>query len=451
MYNVKINSKEVKPGDIFVAIKGYNVDGHDYIESAINNGATKIIATHGKYSVETIIVPDTLEYITNYLKETYKDILSEMSFVGLTGTNGKTTTCYLTYQYLNKLGIKTAYIGTLGFYLESFVHEISNTTPNIVDLYALIIKAYEDGYRHVVLEVSSHALDLNRVDGLHLDIAGFTNLTQDHLDYHKTIDNYLKAKLNILNISKKMVVNIDDEFSKYFITDSTLTFGFSNADFKVISSHDNEFGTTINFINKEKEYTVNTNLKGKFNIYNFMMCIAICSNYFAIEEIIFLSKEIYPPKGRCQIIPVKGGIAVVDYAHTPDAVLKIIQAFQERKKGRLITIVGCGGDRDPLKRPLMGNVASVNSDYTIFTSDNPRTEDPLLIMKDVISGVEVDNYEVIIDRKNAIEKALDLIKDNDVVLILGKGHEDYQIIGRDKIHFDDAEQVKNYIQELNKK
>ena len=202
----------------------------------------------------------------------------------------------------------------------------------------------------------------------------------------------------------------------------------------------------IRFATPEKEYEIETNLRSTFNVYNYLTALSLINNLgYSIEDILKVTPEIYPPKGRCEIIKVKEGEAVIDYAHTPDAVEKIIDAFTENKKGRVITIVGCGGDRDPKKRPIMGNIATEKSDYVILTSDNPRTEDPQAIMNDILAGVHTDNYEVELDRPTAIAKALDMIEKNDVVLILGKGHEDYQIIGHEKIHLDDAEQVQNYI------
>lgn len=454
MIKIKIDSRKIEKGDTFVAIKGNTVDGHDYIDKAIELGASKIVIEKDveiNSNVEKLLVKDTNEWLTNYIADTYSKEINEMNIIGITGTNGKTTTAYLTYQMLNKLNSKTAYIGTIGFYMPDMdMIELPNTTPNILDLYELLLQAKENNCKNVVMEVSSHALDMKRVKGIEFKVSAFTNLTQDHLDYHETMENYLNSKKLILNQTKGVfIANDDDRYSKEFVFDNKLTLGLNAKDYKIISYVDEGYKTLIKFINKEKEYEVETNLKSNFNVYNYLTTLAIVNNLgYTIEEIIEVTKDVYPPKGRCEQIKVKNGIAVIDYAHTPDAVEKIVKAFNENKKGKVITIVGCGGDRDPKKRPIMGNIASLYSDYVIFTSDNPRTEDPKKIMEDILKGVDKDNYEVELDRREAIKKALDLINDNDVVLILGKGHEDYQIIGREKVHLDDSEEVRKYIENL---
>ena len=450
MINIKTNSRKVKPGDTFVAIKGFTVDGHDYIEDAIKAGATKIVCEHGSYSVETLVVPSTKEWIQKYIVDNYKDEVNKLRIIGVTGTNGKTTTCFLTYQALKKLGVNAAYMGTIGFYYGDTKYELNNTTPEILDLYSYFIEALEHGVTDVVMEVSSHSLCEKRVEGLEFSEVAFTNLTEDHLDYHKTMENYLNAKLLILKQIKKdgvVIVNNDDDYGKYFEVGNYKTLGYSGDNYKILDYSQTDKGTLISFMVDGKKYEIETNLRSKFNVYNYLTCLALLNNLgFSIEEIAEVTKSIYPPKGRCEQISVNGGEAVIDYAHTPDAVDKIISAFLENKKGKVITIVGCGGDRDPLKRPIMGNIASEKSDYVIFTSDNPRTEDPKAILEDIIKGVRKDNYEVEIDRPTAIRKGLDMIGKNDVLLILGKGHEDYQIIGHTKHHLDDAEEVRKYLE-----
>ena len=450
MINIKTNSRKVKPGDTFVAIKGFTVDGHDYIEDAIKAGATKIVCKHGSYSVETLVVPSTKEWVQKYIVDNYKEEVNKLRIIGVTGTNGKTTTCFLTYQALKKLGVNAAYMGTIGFYYGDTKYELNNTTPEILDLYSYFIEALDHGVTDVVMEVSSHSLCEKRVEGLEFSEVAFTNLTEDHLDYHKTMENYLNAKLLILKQIKKdgvVIVNNDDDYGKYFEVGNYKTLGYSGNNYKILDYSQTDKGTLISFMVDGKSYEVETNLRSKFNVYNYLTCLALLNNLgFSIDEIAEVTKSIYPPKGRCEQIAVNGGEAVIDYAHTPDAVDKIISAFLESKKGKVITIVGCGGDRDPLKRPIMGNIASEKSDYVIFTSDNPRTEDPKAILDDIIKGVRKDNYEVEIDRPTAIRKGLDMIGKNDVLLILGKGHEDYQIIGHTKHHLDDAEEVRKYLE-----
>ncbi len=447
MINVKIDSRKVKKGDIFVAIKGSGVDGHDFIEQAIQNGAEKIVCEHGNYEVETLVVNSSEEWVKNYISEIYSEEVNQLNIMGVTGTNGKTTTCYLTYQILNKLGIKTAYIGTIGFYCNGESRELPNTTPNIVDLYGLLLEAKDKGCTNVIMEVSSHSLILERVKGLRFKVAAFTNLTEDHLDFHKTMDNYFEAKNLILKqLEGSYIVNVDDEYGKKISYDKIVSLGYNGKNIKILDFADNLNGTKIKFAYNGKEYEIDTNLKSNFNVYNYLTALAIITEMGVnINDVLEITKEIYPPRGRCEQIKVNNGIAVVDYAHTPDAVLKIIKAFSENKKGRVITLVGCGGDRDPLKRPIMGKIAVENSDFVVLTSDNPRTEDPQKIMADILEGVKTDNYVVVLDRREAIVRALDMMEDNDIVLLLGKGHEDYQILGREKVHFDDKEEVEKYL------
>ena len=271
MINIKIDSRKIKPGDTFVAIPGNNVDGHDYVNKAIELGATKVVIEHDMdVSVEKIIVEDSNEWLTNYISNTYKNEVNKMNIIGITGTNGKTTSAYLTYQMLNKLGSKTAYIGTIGFYMpDEDIVELPNTTPNILDLYDLFLEAKEKGCKNVIMEVSSHALHQRRVEGLNFKVAAFTNLTQDHLDYHKTMDDYLAAKQLILKqLDGPMIINSDDESaskwsSKY---NNILDYGYKAKDYKINTYEEINNGTLINFTYNDKTYKVETNLKSRFNL-----------------------------------------------------------------------------------------------------------------------------------------------------------------------------------------
>lgn len=449
MLNIKTDSRKVVKGDTFIALKGNTVDGHDFIDSAIKNGAEKIICEHGKYDVDTINVSDTHEYLKNYLVNNYSKEFEDLKLIGVTGTSGKTTTCFLTYQILNKLGIKTCYIGTIGCYIDNDVVELSNTTPDILELYNLLLTAKEKGCKVIVMEVSSHSLAEERIKGLKFDVCAFTNLSQDHLDYHKTMEEYCKCKAKIVNYLKdkgKIIVNVDDEYSKYFICDKSLSLGINGSNYKIKEFHMENTHTDILFNVNNDSYEVRTNLIGKFNVYNYLTSLALINNLgISVNDIINVTDSINAPVGRAQIIKVGTSIAVIDYAHKPDAVSKIIPLFREVTKGKIITIIGCGGDRDPKKRPVMGNIATSLSDYVILTNDNPRTEDEKLIMKDILEGITTNNYEVIYDRKDAIKKGISMLKDNDCLLILGKGHEDYQIIGRTKIHLSDYEEVTKNI------
>ena len=453
MFKYETNSRLIKPGQTFVAIKGYTVDGHDYIEDAIKNGATAVIAQKEvKCDVPVTVVENSAEYYQKLLVKEYKDEFKDLKLIGITGTNGKTTSAYLTYQMLLALGKKAAYIGTIGFMCGDYFKELPNTSPEILTTYKLLEKAKEMECEYVVMEVSNFALDQKRIEGLEFVAGAFTNLTEDHLDYHKTMENYLKAKLLLTDYIKNdgvLLVNKDDEASKKFIErfKNTKTFGYGNADYDILSDDIYPDHTDIIFKVNEKEYKVTTNLTSKFNVYNYFTMFSILHELgFEINELIEKTKYLKAPKGRCETYKVKDGFAVVDYAHTPDAVLKTVTAYKELAKARVITLVGCGGDRDPMKRPIMGEIASNYSDYVIFTNDNPRTEDPENIMKDILKGVKKDNYEVCLDRREAIKKALDMIEKDDIVLLLGKGHEDYQILGHTKVHLDDSEEILKYIE-----
>ena len=449
MIKFETNSKLVKKGQIFIAIKGNTVDGHDFIEEAINNGAIKVIGEKElNLSIPYEKVENTKEYLKKVLVNEYADTINNLKLIGVTGTNGKTTSCYLTYQMLQKLGKKAAYLGTIGYYQNDTFIELNNTTPDILTLYKLLLDSVDNNVEYLVMEVSSHALSFERIAGLKFTCGAFTNLTEDHLDYHKTMEAYLSEKLKLVNYLKNdatLLLNSDDIVSEKFkIFKNNLTYGL-NGDYKIENFEILPDHTNLKFSFKDKNYNVTTNLTSKFNIYNYLTCVSILNNLgFSIDDILNITSEIYPPKGRCETYKVGNGYAIVDYAHTPDAVEKVILAYTELKKNRIITVIGCGGDRDLIKRPIMGNIATTLSDYVIFTNDNPRTEYPVKIMNDITKDNHSTNYEIIYDRKNAIIKGIDMMKKDDILLVLGKGHEDYQIIGREKIHFDDAEVIKSY-------
>ena len=451
MINIKTNSKEIKTGDTFIAIKNVNRDGHDYINEAIKNGASKIICEHGNYEVETIIVPDTKKYYEEYLYENYYPIIKDMKLIGLTGTNGKTTTCYLIYNMLNDLGIKCAYIGTIGFYYGNVKRELNNTTPDIDTIYKLLLEAHDNNCEYVVMEVSSHALSLNRIYGLQFDAVGFTNLTQDHLDFHKTLDEYMKAKQKLFTLTRNCkiaVINGDDPSYQNFVKEENNNIIISSKKGDVLIS-DIDFtnlGTDFSFSYQNHLYRTHINMVGRYNIYNYLTALMILTNLgINIDDLLKLNEKLSAPLGRMQMIKYNTNSIFVDYAHTPDAVENVLKTSNEFKKGKIITIIGCGGDRDRTKRPIMGHIAELNSDYVIFTNDNPRTEDEKQIMNDIIEGTTKNNHEIIYNRKEAIEKGIDLLNENDTLLILGKGHEDYQIIGTTKHHFSDQETVCEYI------
>ena len=429
--NIKDDSRKVVKGDIFVALKKIN-DGHKYVIDAIKNGASKVVVEEGDYDAETIKVADTHKYLVDYLYDNYYNKIKDLKLIGMTGTNGKTTTCFLLYQALNKLGIKCAYIGTIGFYLDKKIKPLNNTTPDILEIYELLLECVDNNIEYVVMECSSHALDMHRLDKLEFKYGIFSNLTIDHLDYHKTIENYIKAKQKLFDqVTIKTLVNSDDEYKDYFIRDNTITYGI-NGDYKLSDIDLNKRTFKVNNI------TYKTNLIGKHNIYNLLVVIALLSELKLDTKVV---EDLTCPPGRMDIVKKDDNLIIIDYAHTPDAVSKIINSVKELKHNKIITIIGCGGDRDSSKRPIMSNIACSNSDYVIFTNDNPRCENPNNIISDMLHNLDKFNYEIILNREKAIIKGIQMLEKNDILLVLGKGHENYQIINGVKYHFDDKETV----------
>ncbi len=444
---LKTDSRLVEKGDTFIAIKNVNTDGHDFIESAIKNGAVKIICEHGNYSVETQIVPSTRKYLEDYLYNNYYPKFKDMKLIGVTGTNGKTTTCYLVYQMLNKLGIKCAYIGTIGFYYGNHKEELNNTTPDIDILYKMFTEASINDCKCMVMEVSSHALDMNRIHGLLFDEVAFTNLTQDHLDYHKTIENYANAKKKLFyktRNDKVAIINGDDPMFETFINpeNNNIIVGKNSNDVKIIDVKLSHLGTNFSFSYDSNIYNVSIDMVGLYNVYNYLTAVMLVNKLgFSIEDILNITPDIKAPSGRMELIKYNTNSIFIDYAHTPDAVINVLKNANMYKKGKIITVIGCGGDRDRTKRPIMADETLKYSDYAIFTNDNPRTEDEKQIMDDMTSHLKSNNFEIIYDRADAIKKAIEMLSENDILMLLGKGHETYQIIGKEKIHFSDKEEV----------
>jgi len=440
---IKSDSRRIKKGDIFVALPGIKSDGHDYIEDAIKNGASKIIASYGNYSVDTMIVDDTKEYLNNCLVQHYSKYISEMTIIGITGTNGKTTISYLIYQALNKMGIKCSMIGTLGFYLDKKICSLSNTCPDVALMYELLMDSYNSGYKYVVVEASSQGLEEERLFGLKFDYAVFTNLTHDHLDYHKTFENYVSAKQKLFKHLKpngKGIVNIDDDYSKHFISDNSITYGFNKCDFQLISYDDYLFSYMFN----NDVYNVSFNLIGKHNVYNMMACIIVLLNIgFSMSEILNTVKEINSPKGRMEIYNYLNNKIIIDYAHTPDAINSVLTSIHDYNK--LYVVFGCTGNRDREKRPIMTKLVLDNCDEAIITCDDLYDEDFLDIINDMLSEVDCDNYCICFDRCEAIKKGINLLNDNDILLILGKGHEEFLKVGNKLIPFNDTKVVLEFI------
>ncbi len=456
MINIKTDSRKVKPGDIFVALRGIVGDGHDFIPKAIENGASKIIAEEGEYCIDYEIVPDTREYLNNYLSSNYNKYLEQMHIIGITGTNGKTTSAYLIYDALNKSDKKCCYIGTIGYYMQSKVSDLPNTTPEVTEIYDMLINAYDNGYRYAVIEASSEGLLHRRLENVPFEFAIFTNLTQDHLNIHKTMENYAKCKQKLFNQIKpggKAIINYDDANKNLFLFNynTNITYGFTGGDYKITDYQMSIMGTSFTFCSNGVKQNIKVPLIGKYNIYNVLTVIIILYElgltYSSISDVLTL---VNAPSGRMDMIEYKNNRIIVDYAHTPDAVENVISTIKEVCDGHLYTVFGCTGDRDRTKRPIMTKIVTDLCDYAIITCDDTHNENPNQIVDDMLKGLVNSNYEVELDRKKAIIKGIDLLKTGDALLILGKGHEEVMIVKDNKrIPFNDKKVVLNYLQTKN--
>ena len=437
-----MNSKMIKPGDYFLV----NSQNKDYVKEAIENGAVKIISELGfNYDVETIVVNDVKKFIYDF----YYDEIKDLELIGITGTNGKTTTCYLIYQMLDMLGVKSCYIGTIGCYMEGRIIALNNTTPSIDVLYNILLDAKENNCKVAVMEVSSHALKQDRVYGLLFDAIGITNVTQDHMDYHKTLKDYVNSKKKIINMTRNKKICLLNKKSKHYKK------FISKENVNIILGKNIKINLIINGLNKtillvrdNKKRGFMIPLIGGFNAYNFLFAYYIIKGLgYDVDNLKKDFMMLKEPNGRMQKITYKNNVIFIDYAHTPDAVLKVLKTVKKIKNKGIITVIGCGGNRDKSKRPIMGKIACKYSSHVIFTNDNPRFEDEKEIMKDILKGAK-GKHEVIYDRYEAIKKAIELLNDNMILMILGKGHEDYQIIGDTKYYFSDIEITNSIIDNI---
>lgn len=450
MINIKSDSRKVKKGDIFIALRGISSDGHDYIDSAIKNGATKLIVEEGNYDIPYEIVDNTRDYLNKYLKDNYKKYLDEMTIIGITGTNGKTTSCYLIYQALNKLGRKCAYIGTIGYYLDKKVCNLPNTSPDICEIYDMIINAYDNDYKYIVMEVSSQGLGYNRFNGIEFNYALFTNLTEDHLDYHKTMENYAFAKQKLFKQCKGInIINVDDNYKDYFMLNNYITYGFNSSDYQIVEYKLKKGSSSFTIKHNNNLVDIKSPLIGKYNVYN-MLCAYIILDLlnFNKTDIVNTLSTIKSPDGRMNTVKYKDNTIIIDYAHTPDAMENVFNTVKELGANNVYTVFGCTGDRERTKRPVMLNLSLTNSKYTIVTSDDLHDEDFNHIVNDMIESPINNNYVICKDREEAIRKGIELLGSNDLLLILGKGHEEYIIVKDKKIPFNDYQEVNKILDEL---
>lgn len=458
---ISYNSKTTKKGDIFVCLVGEHTDGHEFAKSAIENGAAALLVERKVEGtkIPQIVVSSTRHKIADIADRFYSSPSKGINLIGITGTNGKTTVTHLIQKIFEENNQKCALIGTLGYKLSSSgeYRDAKHTTPQAPELQATLrmIKDVEK-IDNVVMEVSSHALEQNRVGGCRFNGAVFTNLTQDHLDYHITMDNYFKAKALLFEHLKEgdfAVINADDEFGDRFISVvpegvKVYTYGVrQQSDVMARNINFSLNGAEFTLVENAKEHKVNLHMNGMFSVYNVLAAVtAALAIGIDIETALKALQNVKGVAGRFEVV-VKKPLVIVDYAHTPDGLENVLKSAREitPEDGKLICLFGCGGDRDATKRPKMGAIAEKLADKIVITSDNPRTEDPQTIITDIIAGLKSVNTESVIvepDRGAAIALLKTIANNNDVVLIAGKGHEDYQILKDRTIHFDDREEAR---------
>lgn len=465
---IEHDSRKVEKGTLFVCIPGLHVDGHKFIPQAAAAGAAAILTTRADVEVPeglaVLLVKDLTAALDAIVPFFHDYPARSMRVIGITGTNGKTTTSYITRAILREAGYKVGLIGTIQIMMEDEVFPIHNTTPDVVELQHTLAIMRDKGMDYVVMEVSSHALDQNRVAGIEFDTAVFTNLTQDHLDYHKTLENYMLAKAKLFETvskdgvkqGKTAVVNIDDEAGKTMLEHAScrhLTYAINGeadlraTDVDVLASGAN---FTLNHASFGK-MALKLHITGIFNVYNVMSAVgAALAENIKPEIIEKVLQGFTSVPGRFELVKAGQDFSIiVDYAHTPDGVENVLRTAREIAKKKIIAVFGCGGDRDRTKRPIMGRLAAQLADVVIATSDNPRSEDPEFILSEVEAGVKEaigsKHHEKITDRREAIFRAVELAEKDDIVIILGKGHENYQILKDETIHFDDKEVAKEAV------
>lgn len=462
---IEVDSRRVKKGNLFLCVPGFTADGHDYAKSAIDNGAVALICERElPFNVPQIIVNNSRRAMAIISDLYYNRPSHNLKVIGVTGTNGKTTTTHLIEKILSDQGYLSGLIGTIKIRIGNQTFDVKNTTPEAIDLQRNLAQMVEVGSDYGIMEVSSHALDIGRVRGINYHIGVFTNLTQDHLDYHKTMDKYREAKgllfSHLGNIyhynpfdNKYAVLNVDDDASGYFqsITAAQIiTYGINHlADVMAKNISISSQGTSFSLESYKGNIDIHLKLIGKFNVYNALAAITTALiEGVSLEKIKNSLETVQGIDGRFEsVFEGQDYAVIVDYAHTPDSLKNLLDTINEFVEGKVYCVFGAGGDRDRSKRPLMGEIAMKHSDYVIVTSDNPRTEDPNQIISDILEGVnkvssDTSKYIAITDRKEAIKYAIGLAKAKDVILIAGKGHETYQVLKDKVIHFDDREIVR---------
>ena len=453
------DSRKVQSGWAFVCVNGALADGHNFVKSALENGAAVVVAERDVGVPCQVIVADTHKVYAEMCAAWFQNPVKSLKIIGVTGTNGKTSVTYMIKSILEHNGEKVGLIGTIQNMIGDQIIESKNTTPGVYELQELFAKMKSAGCKYVIMEVSSHALDQRRVEGLEFSVGIFTNLTQDHLDYHITMENYMLAKRKLFENSKISIVNFDDEYSEKItsgLSSEKVTYSAKSDDATYTAKNINyrTDGVDYEFVGFGTISRIKLSTGGRFSVYNSMCAViaAIKLGFSAASAAAALS-AINGVKGRAEVVPTgKDFTVIIDYAHTPDGLENILKTFKECKKNRLVVLFGCGGDRDKTKRPIMGKIATEYADFSIVTSDNPRTENPSAIIEDILAGItdKKASYKVIENRKEAIEYAIKTAQKDDVIVLAGKGHETYQILGRETIHFDEREVIAEVLSSLEK-
>lgn len=450
------DSRNSKDGSMFVAIKGFKSDGADYIGDAIERGAVAVLVDREisiDKDITLIKVQNTRKSLAKIASNYYGDPSKQLFLIGVTGTNGKTSVTYMIKSILESQNNKVGLIGTIQNMIGDKVYPTERTTPESLDLQRYLRLMVDEGVKYVVMEVSSHSLALNRVDECDFDIAVFTNLTQDHLDFHKTMDDYANAKAKLFRMAKTAcVINIDDDYSSFIIENSNakvVTYGIKDYAYIMAKDIKNDIkGAKYTVQIEDIKSDIALKIPGLFSVYNSLAAISVAFILGIPLQSVKMALKDVKIKGRFEVLDIDAPYnVVIDYAHTPDGLENLMKAFGEYDTGRKILLFGCGGDRDKGKRPKMGEVAGKYADFVIITSDNPRSEDPMQIISEIEMGIKNTNcpYKIIENRKEAIKYALSIAKDNDIVILAGKGHETYQVLKDRVIDFDEREIVKEIL------
>lgn len=454
---VSYDSRETKSGDLFVAVTGFAADGHRFIPMAAEKGARVVLCERApEQQIPYVQVESTRSALAQVGANWFGHPAADMTVVGVTGTNGKTTTTYLLKTVLERtIGAKVGLIGTIQNMIGEEIVPTERTTPESFELQRLLAAMRDAGCTHVLMEVSSHALVLHRVDCIPFQVGVFTNLTEDHLDFHKTMEEYRKAKEILFQRCKKGVINLDDAYAQRIIADAAcgvFTYAENCADADLTAQNIRLESDRVEFdaASGEARSHITLGIPGGFTVYNTLAVIGAAMQLgVGLPKIAEALKTAKGVKGRVEVVPTPGKdyTVLIDYAHTPDGLENVLRAVNGFCKGRVIAVFGCGGDRDPIKRPIMGRIGVELSDLAVITSDNPRTEDPNQIIEQIVAGIPEgkQTYVVIENRRKAIRWAMDHARRDDIIVLAGKGHETYQILGTVKTHLDEREEVAAHL------